>query len=220
MGLITISNGAGYTTASKVRNAMGLSATGDISDADLLTLIAYCSRLVSRDLTTRHFREKLSGTIDGSNAIFSTSEPFIADRDIDAAVTTADVAVYGVVQDDTTLTLTRSALTVSAIDAFTGKVTLSTAPATTNDWLEIDYESYRCPVYVDMLEHATNLLTAHFVVVRNKDPAKVTMAALMQSGGESGYSKNGVAWSQSSRFLVMYTDYLRRLRAGEFLSGE
>lgn len=213
MGLIINTNGSGYTTATKVRSTYGFSQTTDISDADLNSLIVYASRQLHRDISTRFWNVRLVGSIDGATTTYATPHGYLADRNLDSVVNAQDVTVYGV-KRNTDGTLTRTTLTVSAVDAFGGKLTLSSAPTTSAyDWLEADYESYGVPVYSDMLEAAANALSAHLVYLRARDPAKVTLAQL--KGGSLGPESldAAVAFSTGSRFLHEYRAIVSLIKA-------
>lgn len=207
MTLVERTVGSGYTTATKVRNYAGLPSTTDVDDTNMATLIKYASAELHRDIATRHNAERLTGNIDASNTVYLLPSPYIADRNLDGSVTTADLEVRTATVDATTGAITRSTATVSSIDARQGRVTLSAAPATTVDWIEADWESYAHPVYVDDLERACNALVAHYVYVRNKDPSRVNLAQL--KGGAS-----------ETKWLDEYRRIVRGIRNGELRGAE
>lgn len=221
MGLVITNPGSGYTTAAKARSYAGLT-TADADDTLLGTLIIYCSRGLSRDITTRRFGERLVGQIDGVNLVFQTAYRYIADRDVNLVVNGSDVTVRGVkVNTDGSKTLTT--LGVASIDSFAGKVTLSVAPTSSlYDYLEIDYESYHAPVYSDQLEEAANALVAHLVWLRNRVPGGMTVAQLKGLGSAGGLEMlNGhAAFSAGSRWLAQYMAVVQRIRTGKLRGGE
>lgn len=208
MTLIERTVGSGYTTATKVRNYAGLPSTTDVNDADLATFIKYASAELHRDIAVRHNAERLTGNIDGSNAVYLLPTPYVADRNLDGSVTVADLEVRTATVDSTTGAITRAAVTVSSIDARQGRVTLQSAPASSVDWIEADYESYDGPVYVDDLERACNALVAHYVYVRNKDPSRVTLAQL-----------KGPTPATGSKWLDEYKRIVRDIKVGELKGG-
>lgn len=72
--------------------------------------------------------ETLSGTVNGSNKVFTTTYKPLVPRTSGASVSTADVAAY----------VNGSPATVTAVDATTGAITLQTAP-TTGQVVTADY---------------------------------------------------------------------------------
>lgn len=219
MSLITISNGSGYTTAAKARVYAGLSQTTDVSDSDLNAFIVQASRTLHSDIAIRHFNARCTGTIDGSNTVFILPHPYIADRDLDSTIDTTDLVVRTGTRDATTDAITRAVVSVSSVDETRGAVTLAAAPATTVDFVEVDYDRYLQPVYLDQLEEATNALVAHLVYERMKSPDKVTLAQLRGQGAESG-PRGGTRNAPSSKWLARYQELVRRIRAGDLTVGD
>lgn len=93
------------------------------------TDLDYSSYQDIREEAGHHHLMKLetpSGTVNGSNTVFTVGRTYIVDRNyndtIDVATASGDVIVY----DDTV------AVTVSAVNATTGAITLSAAPATSS----------------------------------------------------------------------------------------
>lgn len=220
MGLVITNPGTGYTTAAKVRSYAGLT-TADADDTLLATLIQYCSRGLSRDITTRIFAETLVGDINGTNVVFQTARRYIADRDLNLVVNGSDVVVRGVkLNADGSKTLT--SLGVASVDSFAGKLSLSVAPTSAlYDYLEADYEAYYSPVYSDMLEEATNALVAHVVWLRNRVPGGATVAQLkgLASAGGIEMMNGSVAFTAGSRWLVRYVDIVNGIRQGKVRGG-
>lgn len=214
MTIINRSIGSGYATASQVRAYSGVPSTTDTSDADLATLIAYASAELHRDIAIREMAVRLSGDIDGSNTTYLLPYPYVADRNLDGSVTTADVEVRTATRDADTGAITRSTATVSSIDARQGRVVLSSAPASTVTFIEADFERYLCPVYSDDLTRACVALTAHYLYVRNRDPSRVTLSQLKGSGDGVRWNSSGAS-SFNSKFLDEYRRIVRTIRNGD-----
>uniref|UniRef100_A0A6M3IQ92 Uncharacterized protein n=1 Tax=viral metagenome TaxID=1070528 RepID=A0A6M3IQ92_9ZZZZ len=154
-----------YTDTTAVRLLTNLT-TGDISDADVTSIIAYATSMVNSDINVNVTRERVTyvdntrqNQINSSNTIFYVQNwrgKFLADRDNDGGVDTGDVVVYLVASDGTETTAT-----VSAIDSDDCKITLSSAPASGYK-VYISYSwCYKDPATPDAnIKLATTYLTA------------------------------------------------------------
>lgn len=121
-----------YCTYSDVRLLTNLT-TSDISDANITSIIAEATSQLNSDFNIEVIREPVypiddtrENKIDGSNTIYYTRNwfgKFLADRNNDGNVTTADVTVYQVDNNGNETTLT-----ISSIDDDDCKITLSSAP--------------------------------------------------------------------------------------------
>ena len=131
-----------YCTEDDIRLMTNV-VSGDISDADVTSLIAEATTQVNQDINVQIEREFVSyidntreNKIDGSNTVYYVRNwkgRFLADRDNSGTVTIADVKVYQVDGDGN-----ETVLTVSAVDDDDCKITLSSAPSADKD-LYIDY---------------------------------------------------------------------------------
>ena len=213
MGLVITSPGAGYVSLARARLLSGLPVK-DVSDTDLPVFIQAASRILSRDITTRHFSVEASGSIDGTNRTFRLGTPYLADRNLDLVVDGNDVTVRTVTQNADG-TLTRATVSVSSVDAWAGAVTLAVAPPRTVSKVEVDFESYHAPVYSDMLETATVAMVAHLADVRNRMPGKVTVAQLRGASSGMEMLDGSVYASTGTRWLAEYRLLVQRIKAGE-----
>ena len=141
---------ANYITAAQVRLYTGLSET-DASDADLAEFLSPATKAVIEQITAQKEWEIMSG--DLSSTIFYTSKYPIADITGTKTVTTDEVEVY--TWTDRGDASTRTEVTVSAVDASQGQVTLATAPGSTTDIVTCTYRFYQNPVDYELVTLAT-----------------------------------------------------------------
>ena len=107
--------------------------TSDVSNADITSIIAHSTVELNRKINVSETRELVTtidstreNTIDGSNTTFYVQNwkgKYLADKNNDGSVTTADVVVYQIDADGVETTLT-----VSSITHNEGKFVLSAAP--------------------------------------------------------------------------------------------
>lgn len=150
-----------YATLAKLRSVSHFS-TAEISDTDVTALIGDADRAVLRLATIEVYDEKMSGSIDGSNKLFTTQHKPIADIDFDEDVDVDDVTIYLVDLDDEE-NEEHTETAVTSVNARDGIVTLTTAPTTSNAevGLYADYRYYNMPVDYDLLKLAANYYLAH-----------------------------------------------------------
>ena len=139
---------SGYCTASDVRLLTNLTTT-DISNSDMISIIAQATTQLNQDINVYVHREFVSyidqtrdNLINGSNTNFYVRNwkgKFLADRNNDGSVTTSDIIVYQVDSDGNETTPT-----ISSIDDDDCKITLTTAPTSNNRYyIEYAYSSVR-----------------------------------------------------------------------------
>ena len=154
-----------WTTVDKVRRISGLKSS-DVSNADLISFIEDAQVLVRDDIITKIYKEKLTGSIDGSNTVFLTKYSPIMDKDFDMVVDANDVDVWGTKTDDTTGEETYTSLTVSSVNSLGGGITLTTAPdSTTYDFIIADYDYFPHTINWDLISEATAFMAAHLVMM-------------------------------------------------------
>jgi len=132
----------GYCSMADFRTVTNLT-TSCISDADAYNLITMAAYQINGDLNTKVIRERVGyidetreNKIDSSNTeyyIRNWKGKFLADFNNDSQVTTSDVVVYAVDSDGVETTQT-----ISSIDVDDCKITLSSAPSS-SDRLYITY---------------------------------------------------------------------------------
>jgi hypothetical protein len=127
----------GFTTIDYIRTVTNLK-TSDITDTQLATLIEFAStelngaiNLLNEDEEVEYIEETKPNTIDGTNVTFYTKNYPVGDKNNDFRVTVSDLEVYNYVND------TKTAVTVSSINAATGQFVLATAP--TEGSLKVTY---------------------------------------------------------------------------------
>jgi len=126
----------GYCSMGDFRAVTNLT-TSCISDADTYDLITMAAYQINGDINTKVVRERVEyidstreNTIDGSNTAFYVKNwngKFLADFNNDSLVTIADVTVYSVNGN----TGVETTPTISSVDVANCKVTLASAPAST-----------------------------------------------------------------------------------------
>ena len=127
----------GYCSMADFRAVTSLTTTC-ITDADTYNLITMAAYQINGDLNTKVIRERVGyidatreNEIDGSNTAYYVRNwkgKFLADFNNDSQVTTADVVVYAVDNDGVETTPV-----ISSIDVSNCKITLSTAPSSTDE---------------------------------------------------------------------------------------
>lgn len=137
----------GYCTPDDVRDITNLT-TSDLTDTEIWKLIKHAGVQLNSEISVYHEDEKIQwwatdreNEIDGSNVTFYTQKYPLGDANNDMLVNTSDMSVASVDANGT-----RTAATVSAIDAGRGSFTLATAPDTDKIWY-VTY--YSVPKRVD-----------------------------------------------------------------------
>lgn len=185
-----------YSTLSRLRSISHYSKN-EISDSDVNLFIPDADRAIMRLATIEIYDEKLAGSIDGSNTLFTTQHTPIADIDFDSDVDADDVVVNRVAYDDEQ-NPESTEVTVSTVNARDGIITLSTAPTTTNAEVGVyaDYRYYIKPVDYDVLTLAANYYLAYLceMKIRTKRIEKYNVGAV---------SKVPEALSAHSRWLSL-----------------
>jgi len=136
----------------------------DIDDETLFKLSRVASLQINHDIQTKIYKERVklidnikTNIIDGSNKTFYTKNFPIGDMNNDFQVTTEDITVYKVYDDEET------EMTVSSIDALTGKFVLENAPEN-GSVLYVTYcytpRHYPVDPVNDLIRQATAYLTA------------------------------------------------------------
>ena len=150
-----------YASLAELRSVSHFS-TAEISDVDVTALMAAADRAVLRLATIEVYNEKLSGSIDGSNVLFTSQHKPIADIDFDEDVDADDVTVY-LVDHDSEQNEEHTETAVTSVNSRDGIITLTTAPTTTNAEIGLyaDYRYYNMPVDYDLLKLAANYYLAH-----------------------------------------------------------
>ena len=147
----------------QVRLRLGLTIE-EAPDETVYNYIDRAQKDLRRDIAYWKFDDVLTGTIDGSNTTFSTSEIYIADRYFDNTVTIADIEVYGWTDSDNPAT--KSSLTITTIYPEYGKVVLSTAPSTSYEQITATYYYYGVPVDFTLIPEACADLAAYYYAKR------------------------------------------------------
>ena len=157
-----------YATLAELRSISHFT-TAEISDTDVTSFIAKADRAVLRLATIEVYDEKLSGSIDGSNVLFTTKHKPIADIDFDSDVDADDVTAY-LVDYDEEENEEHTETAVTSVNARDGIITLTTAPTVTNAEVGVyaDYRYYNMPVDYDLLKLAANYYLAYFAEMKIK----------------------------------------------------
>jgi hypothetical protein len=153
-----------FTTYTDVRLMSNLS-TSDISNTDITSIITEATSQLNNDINigvTREFVSPIDSTrenkIDGSNTAYYVQNwygKYLADRNNDGSVTTADVIVYQVDSNGT-----ETVLTVSAVDDDDCKITLSSAPSSgVQLYITYSYSFVRQGTVDSRVKLATTFLT-------------------------------------------------------------
>ncbi len=175
----------------------------EISDEETTAMIAVADRSVMRMATTEIYDEKLTGSIDGSNTIFTTKNKPIADRDLDRKISTGDVSVFLATKDSENNRVSTAA-TVSSVVSRDGRILLSAAPTTTTAELGVfcDYRYYnKAAMDFYGLEQAAIYYLAFLAAMRIDDKManwkgisdSVLSAVIRGRSGALGAGKEAVA---------------------------
>ena len=190
-----------YSSLTELRLLSHFSVS-EISDTSVSDLIADADRAVLRLATISFYDEKLGGSIDGVNVLFTTKYKPIADVDCDSDVTDADVTVYLVAYDSENNPV-HTLIPVTTVNARDGIITLTTAPTTTNAEVGVyaDYKGYQMSVDYDLLKLAANYYLAHLCEMKIR-----TDRAVNWNAGGAGQLPPII--SSKSRWLSLALDQL------------
>lgn len=197
-----------YATLAKLRSVSHFS-TAEISDTDVDALIADADRAVLRLATIEVYDEKLDGSIDGSNVLFTTQHKPIADIDFDEDVDADDVTIYLVdLNDEENEEHTETVVT--SVNARDGIITLTIAPTTSNAEVGVyaDYRHYNMPVDYDLLKLAANYYLAHLCEMKIRTERVVNYPISEQAKRLIDVK------SAKSRWLILAYEQLPFARAG------
>ena len=203
-----------FTTIEDVRTMTGLTET-QVSDDSITVIITEATKSVCGKINSPIVRERVSyidsvrtNEINGSNTVFYVKNfnKFIGDRNKDGTVDEDDVIVYLV----SSLNV-ESTATVSSVDPSTGKITLSSAPAssTQNIYITYDYSDYsQEDGEIDaMVEQATLFLASAYSMSR-KD-----------MGGSNSVKFGNITINKNlsfgfNQFYNQYKEIIRELNGG------
>jgi len=192
-----------YCTVEDVRNITNIK-TNDLTDTEIANLIEYCGAQLNADINVFHEEEKLTyisntkeNTVNGTNTTFYTRTYPIGDSNNDMAVTTADTVVYQYDQDGN-----KTELSVDSVNAATGQIDLTTAPANTIQAVTVTYKN--SPIRVDLpdqlIKMACALLTAAWAYTK----LNVGKAPRWRMGSTQ-------IWRDMDSFKTYYDKYLKIL---------
>jgi len=151
-----------WTTPDKVRSLLGLSVS-DVEDRVLNKYIEDAQKEMLRQIALYARGDTLSGNINGTNTTFTTSYAPIADSNFDLVVDKNDITVYGMT--DTSDPFSTVSLTVSSIDAYTGKIVMSSAPSSDYEALVAYYYYYPCTIDSNLIPTACAYLAGYKYVL-------------------------------------------------------
>jgi peptidoglycan hydrolase-like protein with peptidoglycan-binding domain len=207
----------GYATAAEVRALSGLSATTDISDADLNVLILKATLVAIGALTTR-IDGALPTVMDAARTVFQLPTGLVADVNGDATVDTNDITVRFYKTDTDGQTLTSATGVVTVQDAMLGVI--KTASALPADYsVTVDYARYTRPLELVRAKDAVRYLAAHMAFTRVKGPGKTTLADISgvgRSDPDDG-SQEQFIFKQRSRWLSLYKSEIASINATPIL---
>jgi len=157
-----------YTTVSDIRVISGITED-EISNSILTDIIEYAEAEILRQINVRMVDEDLDpdldGTgIDGSNVTFYTKNKPIADINRDSTIDSNDIIVY--VWDNEQDESTKNKVTVSTVQADSGRVVLETAPAKNKERISANYSYHKNTIDYTLVTKASAYLTAYLAVLR------------------------------------------------------
>ena len=133
---------------------MDITASTVPTSTQLTSIIADAEKKLIGDITLLKFDEHLernsypadllvgddsdAGSINGTNKVFYTKHRHIADIGFDSSITSADVRISTVSSSD----VRTDDVSVDTVDGYLGKITLTTAPATTINYVLCEYQYY------------------------------------------------------------------------------
>jgi hypothetical protein len=206
--------GAGYTTPAFVRQLAGI-AVASVSDTDMNAHIQTASRVLHRDLSSRHNNTVLFA-LNSPATRFVAPFPWVADRNVDSLVDANDVSVQFVYRDPTSgQLLTSPTGTVTVEDTERAVITTQNAlPTSPNYSALITYDSYEHPIDLNDAAIAVAWLAAHFAFLRLKQPGGITVGDLTGVNTKDETHRVLAFNLQRTKFLTQYEWALRSLRGG------
>ncbi len=149
--------------------------------------------------------DQISGSINGSNTEFYITNYPIADGNFDGSLNSNDVTVYG--WGDINNFLTKTSLGVVSINAVEGRITMSSAPASTYDALTCDYYYSMYEINTTLLEQASAYLAGYtyFVARYMEVPMNVRIGAQaykMESPAQKAWNAYTVVMSRIRTELI------------------
>jgi len=129
----------GYSTPSGIRTLLARDSA-IAPDTELQPFCLFADKAVFKYITVLHRDEEMIGNINGTNKVFYVHHVPVADSDYDKDVDTADVKVFTWTDRDDPATKTQ--VTVSSVDAYTGRIELTFAPSTTVKKVTCTYYTY------------------------------------------------------------------------------
>lgn len=210
MSLVSRTLGSGYSTVAAVRKVSGIPAA-DVSDPDMAGLIVDASAFLHGDITQHVFYEE-PVVLNAGRTRFQTRRPFIADRDVDKAITSADITVQFLKRDTLTGQVLTSATGVVTIeDAARG--VFSTANALPDGYsASVEYDHYRRPLDLALADDATAYLAAHMATLRLKNTGNLARADLTGAQQKDHGNRVTSLNAHRTKYLKMYEFALGRIR--------
>ena len=195
-----------YVTPDEVRELILGVDSEDAPDHVLNRYIEYAQQVVIRDIASWVWDEQPSGSIDGSNRVFTLSNCYIADTDGDAEVTGADIKVKGWKEDGT-----YDELQVESVVPETGQFTLAKAPdPSVYKRLTVDYAHYQRQVDFNLVKLACALYAAILWLIREHSLMPLKFKIGGRKGFETGYGYTYPTYPYD-KFLERYYDIIGRL---------
>ena len=157
-----------YVEPSEIYDISGYDET-EIATGIVGKLIDYAESEVERQISIRAVDEDLEPNLDGvgingSNKTFYTKYYPIADINRDSLVNASDVIVY--VWADEQDEATKTPVTVSTVDADSGRIVLGIAPTDDKERISSDYSYHRVPVNYSLVSKAITFLSAYLCTMR------------------------------------------------------
>jgi len=193
----------------------------EISEQQVSDFITIADKTVMQDVAVYVEKERVDGyapqwsagsdsdegEINGTNAVFFVNRTPIADWDASTVVDTSDIRVDVLGDNDAW----SENVSVSSVDDFTGKITLSSAPGSGAERVLVSYAYYPTNQAPDasLLERASNCQVGLQVL----DTKARDMATLTWSSG-SGMLRDPLE-AKRAEFNAVYRTTIRRITRGE-----
>jgi hypothetical protein len=199
-----------YTTPSEIRLRLGLTED-DASDIHLNKFITDAQQMMLKELSAVRKDEEMYGTIDGDNAVFYTENRYIADVDFDQVIDENDLTVN--IWTDADDRDTKTSVSISAVDATQGKVTLTSAPeSSTTAKVTCDYRFYFGEVDWILVNMATAYLAGYMWIIRDR--------LLLPDSVGFGAMRWRISFPQWRELYEEYKKIMQRLRSRMVVHGE
>lgn len=213
-----------YCTPSEVYDICGLTSD-DISSLSMTKIIQAATARVNADINlcireeeTTYIDQYRENKKDGSNTAYYVQDSykyFLGDFDNDGAVSVTDVEVW--LYDPSAKT--KTAATISSVDWKLGKITLSSAPASTNK-VYINYA--RAPLDENtphrLVKEACRALAASlaYMKIRAEDYQKLDLGDFSVTAYAGGQTKN----SPFGIYMDTYLELIAMINSGELISSD